>query len=80
MISTVVGWLSELSLLQLGLALVSTVVGGYIGAMALIGWLKNVVMKYALKKLVAFGLLSSVGAELIPGFSLIETVVSLLPI
>lgn len=77
---SLIGWIGGLSLWQLGLAAVSILVGGYLGAMALMGWIRTLLMQYALKKVVAFGLLSSVGAELIPGFSLLSLLSGVIPI
>ena len=77
---SLIDWIMGLSMMQVGLAAVSILVGGYLGAMALFGWIRTMIMQYALKKIVAFGLLSSLGAELIPGFSLLSLLSGVIPL
>jgi len=83
MIEWLVGLVSGLSIEQLGIGAIGTVVLGWVAVRQLIDWLRRVVLKFAFRKAVVWGLIGTGAGELLlPDgvVSALSTAWSLLPI
>ena len=77
MISSAIDLIMGLSLQQLGLAVVGVGVSAWFAFTKAIAAIRSLLMRYALKKIAAIGIIGTIGTEMIPGLDLLAPLLGL---
>jgi hypothetical protein len=80
-LNPIISWLADLPTMQTLLIVSVGALIAYIGGSRLLGWMRLLIMRYALKKTAALGLIGVLGTDyLIPGLDILEPLIEMLPI